>query len=174
AFLEFRDKTFVERAADTLSNVCGEVKIVINENQRAKFETAFPDFDFVCDIYRERGAPGGIHAALKNCETQFAVVLAVDLPFVTNAAIENLARVTLDSNKFIAFVPEQSDGKAQPLCAVYLAKFCLPKLENLLEENETASVTDFLELISPKYVAQNLLSEDENLILNVNYPQDCR
>jgi len=165
--LKFEGETFLSRAEKTLSAVCENVKIVLNQAQ--EIETDLP---VVRDIYADRGANGGIHAALKNCKTKFAIILAIDLPFVTSDALENLKEIALASNKFIAYVPRQTDGKPQPLCAVYRAKFCLPALEKVLEENETASVRDFLDQISPKYIDASRLSDNENLLFNVNYPED--
>ncbi|HEY8562903.1 MAG TPA: molybdenum cofactor guanylyltransferase [Pyrinomonadaceae bacterium] len=159
--------TFLTRAARALSAVCETVKIVLNQTQDV--ETPFP---FVRDVYPNRGALGGIHAALRDCPTKFAVVLAVDLPFVSSAALENLAALALAANKFPAIVPRQTGGKAQPLCAAYRAKYCVPALEQLLNENEAASVMDFLDLIAPKYVDASRLSADENLLSNVNFPAD--
>jgi len=165
--LELGGETFLDRALDVLKPVCETVKIVLNNDQH--IETNLP---VVRDIYQERGAPGAIHAALKNCETKFAVILAVDLPNVSTEAIENLTNITLASNKYIAFVPRQTDSRPQPLCAVYRAKYCLPALEKLLEENNTASVQDFLDLLLPKYIETNRLSADENILFNVNSPDD--
>ncbi|CAN5300322.1 molybdenum cofactor guanylyltransferase [soil metagenome] len=165
--LEIDGETFLDRAVNVLSPVCKTVKIVLNDDQN--IETKQP---VIRDIYKERGALGGIHAALKNCETKFAVILAVDLPFVTTEALENLGNLAFASNKYIAVVPRQTDGRAQPLCAVYRSKYCLPTLEKLLMENNTASVRDFLGIIFPKYIEQNRLSENENLLLNINSPSD--
>lgn len=165
--LQIGGETFLERAVNTLKPVCESVKIVLNQTKT--FETDMP---FVRDAYAERGALGAIHAALKNCPTKFAVVLAVDLPLVTIAAIENLARFALASNKYIAFVPRSIDGRAQPLCAVYRARFCIPPIEKVLNENDSASVRDFLAQVAPKYIEANRLSADENLLFNVNYPAD--
>lgn len=160
-------ETFLTRAVKTLAGVCPTVKIVLNQTQ-----TLDANLPVVRDIYAERGANGAIHAALSNCETKFAVILAVDLPLVDRQAIENLARFALAANKFPAIVPTQTDGKPQPLCAVYRAKYCLPALEKLLIENHTASIRDFLALIAPKYIAAARLSENKNLLFNVNYPED--
>ena len=167
--LEINGETFLDRAVNVLKPVCAEVKIVLNQTQQ--IET---DLSFVRDVYAERGAPGGIHTALKNCQTKLAIILAVDLPFVSTAAIENLARVALASNEYPACVPRQTDGRPQPLCAVYRARFCLPALEQILARNDKSSVRDFLDLISPKYVAADRLSADENLLFNVNSPADLQ
>ncbi len=165
--LEHDGETFLSRAVNVLQPVCETVRIVLNDDQNIEI-----DQPVIRDIYKGRGANGGIHTALKHCETKFALILAVDLPFVTTEAIENLTNFALASNKYIAFVPRQTDSRPQPLCAVYRAKYCLPTLEKLLDENDTASVKDFLDLIFPKYIEANRLSADERLLFNVNSPDD--
>ena len=168
--LLFNGKTFLERAVETLTKVCeNRVKIVLNQKQI--IETPQP---IVRDVYENRGALGGIHAALKNCETKFAVILAVDLPFVTSETIEKLITFSLSSNKYLAFVPRQIDSRAQPLCGIYRASYCLPTLEKLLEETDSASVKDFLELIYPRFIEQNKLANDSetDIFFNVNAPKD--
>ncbi|HMS41951.1 MAG TPA: molybdenum cofactor guanylyltransferase [Pyrinomonadaceae bacterium] len=165
--LEIGGESFLQRAIKTISKSCESVKVVLNQTQN--IET---DCKIVRDIYPYRGALGGIHAALKNCETKFAVILAVDLPFVTTEAIENLKNFALNSNKYLAFVPRQSDNRPQPLCTIYRAKYCLPTLEKLLNESDSASVRDFLDLVFPKYLEASKLSENENLLFNVNFPND--
>lgn len=177
AFLETGGETFLDKAVKTLQTVCEKrVKIVLNNNQNNFIERLPEGVPHVFDIYENRGAPGGIHAALSNCATKYAMILAVDLPFVTTGAIENLANIALSSNKFIAVVPHQTDGGTQPLCAIYHARYCLPALESLMEANDSASVRDFLELIAPRYINQNDLTADDttDIFFNVNYPADFR
>jgi molybdenum cofactor guanylyltransferase len=172
AFLKFKDETFLGKAFKTLAPLCKNVKIVINKDQKKKFEEAFPHFDFVFDIYTMRGALGGIHAALENCETNFALILAVDLPFVTGEALKKLIGI---SDEVSAIVPRQNDKRLQPLCAVYRVSECLPKLEELLEKDESASVRDFLQLVSTRFVEMTELISgggDPNLFFNVNEPAD--
>jgi molybdopterin-guanine dinucleotide biosynthesis protein A len=176
AFLKFNGETFLERAVNALSPSCNErVKIIINENQRAKFEKSFAPLEFVFDIFPARGALGGIHAALKNSRSVWATILACDLPFVTKDAIKALAEIALNSPENIAaVVPEQPDGRIQPLCAVYKIKFCLPKIEELLEKEISVSMRDFLKLIPVRFVETNELmtGKTADLFFNINQPSD--
>jgi len=167
--LKIDGETFLARAARALAKVCETTKIVLHQTQQVE-----TDLEIVRDVYAERGALGGIHAALQNCPTKFALVLAVDLPLVTAEALDNLAALAAASNRFPAVVPRQTDGRAQPLCAVYRARYCLPPLEKILIENQRASVRDFLDAIAPKYFDANRLSADENLLFNVNSPAEFR
>ena len=170
AVLTFQDKTFLERAFISLVQLTKQTKIVINKDQKAQFEEAFPHFNFIVDIYPERGALGGIHAAFKNCESKFAMILAVDLPFITAEILEKLPRLAFQD--FSAIVPRQSDGRFQPLCAVYRVSECLPRVEELLEKDDSASVRDFLKLISVNVVEARSLSDNEDIFFNVNDSQD--
>ena len=168
AWLEINGKTFLENAVDVLRPACSSIKIVLNQSQHHFIEKIPDDIPHIFDIYENRGALGGIHAALTDCETELAIILAVDLPFVSRQAIEKLGEVALDSKDFSVIVPRQIDGRLQPLCAIYRVQDCLPKLEELLDGNDSASVRDFLKSIIVRIIKQSCLSDDRNLFLNVN------
>jgi len=175
ALLQIGGETFLTRAVKTLAPVCeNRVKVVINRTQTNFAEELPADIPRIFDAYENRGALSGIHAALTDCETKYAIILAIDLPLITNEAIEKLARIALSSNKFIAVAPRQADGRLQPLCAVYHARYCLSTLENLLCENASASAKNFLELVAPRIVDQNKLAVDDSkdIFFNVNRPSD--
>ena len=172
AFLQIGGETFLTRAVKTLSSTCkNRVKIVLNKAQMS-FIKRFPNqIPYIFDVYENRGALGGIHAALSDCQSGWAIILAVDLPHVTSEVIENLSRIAFKSKDFAALVPIQTDGRPQPLCAVYQAKYCLPKLENLLMKTASASVGNFLELVATRLVDITELTaheDKENLFFNVN------
>ncbi len=177
AFLKFGGETFLTRAVKTLSTVCeNRVKIIVNKVQTYFVEKLPADVPQIFDAYENRGALGGVHAALSDCQSGWVIILAVDLPHVTSEAIENLARIAFESKSFAAIVPIQTDGRPQPLCAVYQAKYCLPRLENLLNESAAASVKDFLELVPTRFVEQDELTTNvgEDLFFNVNRPSDLQ
>lgn len=172
ALLKNGDETFLERAVNNLKPVCSTIKAVINNTQKTKFETSFPSLNFVFDIYGERGAIGGIHAALKDCKSDWAIVLAVDLPLITSEAIETLAETAVKSEKIFAVVPRQADDRLQPLCAVYRVMDCLPIIEKLLGEKPSVSMRDFMQFIPIQIIEENKLKAAEDLFFNVNRPTD--
>lgn len=161
--LEINGKTFLTRAVNALKPVCEKVKIVLNKTQ-----TLETDVEIVRDIYENRGALGGVHAAFKNCQTKFAVVLAVDLPLINSNFIESLCKEISNTNSFAAIVPQQFDGRLQPLCAVYRIENCLPQIEKILSENKSVSMREFLKIIDTKITEAELFSENTNLFLNIN------
>lgn len=174
AFLKIGEKTFLENALETLTPVCKQVKIVLGKSQTHFIEKLPTGISYIFDIFENRGALGGIHAALKTCPTGFAVILAVDLPFVTSEAIQNLCEIARNSKDFSAIVPRQNDERLQPLAAVYRAKDCLPKLEEILSKNESVSVSKFLETLEVKIIESKSLSKKENLLKNINSPVDLQ
>lgn len=173
AFLEIGAKTFLENAVGILNPICEQIKIVINKSQIGFIEK-FPDgVSFVFDRFDNRGALGGVHAALADCQTKFAVVLAIDLPFVTSEAIGTLCEVIADEKDFSAVVPRQLDGRMQPLCAIYCAPECLRHAKELLTNTDSASMRDFLQKIRIKIIDAESLGE-ENLFANINSPNDYK
>ena len=172
AFLKVGGKTFLENAVDALRPHCSLITIVFNDSQKLKINSIPAKIPHIFDIFENRGAPGGIHAALHNCKTEFAVILAVDLPFVTGQAIDKMCETAVNVKDFSAVVPRQSDGKLQPLCAVYRVKDCLTKIEKVIKNDDSASVRDFLKLLPVKYIEQHELTRNynKNLFMNINSP----
>ena len=164
--LSIGGETFLSRAARALRPVCARAAIVLDRART--IETAL---EIVRDVYPERGALGGLHAAFRSCRTERALVLAVDLPFVTTGALVKLASIAAANADRSAVVPRQRDGRPQPLCAVYRAAECLPAIEKLIGEN-TLSLRALLERIDHLTVAENELDRDERLFFNVNRPSD--
>ncbi len=172
AFLKIGEKTFIENAFDILKPNFEQVKIVLNKSQTHFIGKLPAKISYIFDIYENRGALGGIHAAFSDCETEFAVILAVDLPFVTSEAIRILCKIIADDKDISAVIPRQNDERLQPLCSVYRAKDCLPKLEEILSKNQSASVRDFLSTLEIKIIDSKEISLNENLLENINSPVD--
>jgi molybdenum cofactor guanylyltransferase len=172
AFLKIGEKTFLENAVEILKPDCKQIKVVLNKSQNHFIEKLPDDVSHIFDQYENRGALGGMHAAFHDCKTEFAVILAVDLPFVTSEAIEKLCEIILREKDFSAIVPRQTDGKLQPLCAVYRAKNCLSKPEQILSEVVSISARDFLKTIETKIIETGDLGANKNLFTNVNSPLD--
>ena len=175
AFLRLGDETFTVRAVKTISSTCeNRVKIVLNSAQTNFIEKLPARVPHIFDVHENRGALGGIHTALADCQNEWAIILAVDLPLVTSEAIENLTKIAFESKDFSAIVPVQTDGQPQPLCAAYRVKNCLPILEILMNETASAPVRDFLKLVPVHFVGQDELATNvsEDLFFNVNRPSD--
>ena len=74
------------------------------------------------DIFCDCGPLGGIHAALRTSLTELNLMLAVDMPFVSRTFLQYLITQARDAPEASVIVP-RSDGRRQPLCAIYRRKF---------------------------------------------------
>lgn len=172
ALLRFENKTFLERASQILSPTCGSrIKIVLNQNQSAK---DFSAFSFVRDFFQDRGALGGIHAALAASTSEWTIILACDLPLITIETIKELSELALNlPNDIASVVPREADGKIQPLCAIYRSDLCLSPLKEILQSQNSASIRDFLKSLPTFYVeSKKTPGFNNSVFFNVNTPAD--
>jgi len=112
AFIEYEGRTLVARMLELARSVTSDVRIV---GSREKFAALAP---VVEDMFPNRGPLGGIHAALRASASEFNLVLAVDMPFVTTAFLQYLIDQARAAPEATAVVP-RAGGGWQPLCAVY-------------------------------------------------------
>ena len=126
----------------------------------------------VPDVHEKWGALGGIHAALSAAKTEWIIVIACDLPFATRELFERLWRFAGES--IDAIVPIQSDGRPQPVCALYRRQTCLPEIERLISAGDHTPRA-LLANVRTRYVQFAELSDlpgAENFFLNLNTPAD--
>jgi molybdopterin-guanine dinucleotide biosynthesis protein A len=116
AFVEFDGRTLLGRALDLARSVTPNVCIVGAEEKFGRFAPV------VEDVFRDRGPLGGIHAALRSSATDLNLMLAVDMPFVSLAFLQYLIGEAGLATGATVVVPS-SDGRRQPLCAVYRRNF---------------------------------------------------
>jgi molybdopterin-guanine dinucleotide biosynthesis protein A len=156
--------TMIERLANALGEMGATVTVVGREVHES-------DLRSVRDLYPEWGALGGVHAALSACETQWALIVACDMPHVTP---ELFARLAAQRDDFEAVAPIQPDGRPQPLCAFYRKEPCLKKAKNLIESGERRPVT-LLQSVRTRWVSFAELRDlpaADLLFENMNTPED--
>ncbi|HXH19508.1 MAG TPA: molybdenum cofactor guanylyltransferase [Chitinophagales bacterium] len=118
----FCGKLLVARAAETLRTLCSKVYISGYSNLDGLEELSFKDVYPLPDR-NDLLLPGdnkasliGLTSALLFCQTAYAAILAVDLPFVTGRVFEILFE---EIGSFSASIPKDSEGRIQPLSAIY-------------------------------------------------------
>jgi molybdopterin-guanine dinucleotide biosynthesis protein A len=167
AHLRLGGRTFTERIAAALGAFATRISIV-----SAKPESSGLNLPVVEDIYRDCGALGGLHAALSACRAPWAAVVSCDLPFVTGELFARLGG--LRTEDAAAIVPRQTDGRPQPLCALYSPARCLELAARLLHEGERRPRV-LLQQAHTRWVAPAELADlrdAELFFLNVNTPTD--
>jgi molybdopterin-guanine dinucleotide biosynthesis protein A len=170
AFLDFQGQTLLARALHTLSQACGEVRIVGDP------KTFTGHGRVISDIFPNCGPLAGIHAALVHSSAELNLMLAVDMPFVTVELLKFLLRAAENSDKGMAnamvTVPRTARG-LQPLCAVYRRAFA-PIAEQALRTGKykiDAAFTGIpIRIVSEQELAAAGFSEKN--FFNVNTPED--
>jgi molybdopterin-guanine dinucleotide biosynthesis protein A len=118
ALVEFQGRTLLARSLDLARALSANVRIVGSRDKFAQFAPV------VEDEFPNCGPLGGIHAALRSSHTDLNLVLAVDMPFVTQPLLQYLIAQARETPGVMAVVPRWDAGW-QPLCAVYRRKFAV-------------------------------------------------
>ncbi len=164
------EESFVERLARELSKVTQKITIVGTRLEQPH------GLHTISDVHPGWGALGGIHAALRACEAQWAAVVACDLPFVTGELVSRLLQLRSENypHAFEAVVPIQSDQRPQPLCAIYRKQSCLNVARGLIAAGEHTPRA-LLVRVQTRWVHFEELAGmpgAENFFFNVNTPAD--
>jgi len=172
ALLKINGKTFIENAVETLNPLCnGRIKIVLNKNKSNLLLEQSATTTCIYDLYPNIGVLAGVHASLKDCRKEYAIIIACDMPRITTKTLQILADKAL-SEEADAIIPKQDDGKLQPLCAVYRTEKCLQPLERFIDSEKSRSARDFLETLNIITIEQSNFCGSKNILLNVNYLAD--
>ena len=165
AFLELRGRTLLARTLDLAKSVTERVKIIGDPNKFASFGPA------IADVFPDHGPLGGIHAALADSQTQWNLILGVDLPFLDALLLKYLVKAAAASNAVVT-VPRLGDYY-QTLCAIYSKQFAL-LAERALEENRNKIDALFAKIPLRVIDEQELAAAGFHAILfrNLNTPED--
>ena len=168
--LVLEGETTVQRLRNQLGSVASQIRLVGARQQSNK------DLENIPDRHPGWGALGGIHAALGAGETEWAAIVACDLPFVTSALMSSLAEIATDDSgaSLDAVVPVQRDGRPQPLCALYRRESCFKVAEKIIAAGEHTPRA-LLALVRTRWVKFEELanfSGAEHFFLNINTPAD--
>jgi molybdopterin-guanine dinucleotide biosynthesis protein A len=160
--LLIKNEPLIQRIKNTLATVVTRVRVVGSRTN---------DHDVVPDVYPHWGALGGIHGALAACDSDWALVVACDLPFITSKLLLRLIGLR---NAHDAVVPIQADDRAQPLCALYRVDPCLQKAMELIESGRRRPL-DLIDVVHTRWVSFSELEHlehSENFFVNINTPED--
>jgi molybdenum cofactor guanylyltransferase len=169
--LVFGTRTGVEHITAALRALTPEIRLV-----GARDEGNSGALQNIPDNHERWGALGGIQASLAACQSEWAVIVACDLPFVTAelfARLWQFSRQT-DAEVFDAIVPIQPDKRPQPLCALYRRESCSAAAEQLVAAGEHKPRA-LLAKVRTRWVNFDELSDlpgAESFFLNVNTPND--
>lgn len=116
AALEYAGRTQLQRALTLLQPLVSQVFVSVRSDQQQDPLRAI--HAQITDQIENIGPIGGIHAALHAHPQAAWLVLAVDLPFLDAATLQQLIAAR-DPQRHATAFRSQFDGKPEPLCAIW-------------------------------------------------------
>jgi len=165
--------TLIEIAAMALSGVADPIRVVGNLAAGQTSLPIIPDEEIGGGA---RGAIVGLYTAAKYAGTEWIAVLACDLPFVSSELLVRMSTVIAKVGKetVAALLPEQPDGRIQPLCGFYRAAATRLGIEELLSEDNwrLQRLAERLDTHIVPFTDIADLPGSERFFMNLNSPED--
>ncbi|MCB2180054.1 molybdenum cofactor guanylyltransferase [bacterium] len=123
------------------------------------------------DVYKDIGALGGVHTVLSYTQTDHALILACDMPFVNPKIVDLLLSYATDYDVVVPRIHPK--GFVEPFKAIY-SKRCLPFVDAAIKAGERR-VISFFDSVRVKYVErEEIFPVDPEFLsfMNVNTPED--
>jgi len=168
AFLDINGSRIIDHVITVYKKLFAEIIIVTNSPLSY---VEFPDTEIVTDIYKGKGALGGLYTGLFYAKFDRAFVAACDMPFLNEKFIHYL---TKQKGDFDVIVPLISEGY-QPLHAIY-SRNCLPHIKKMLIADRL-KIDRFYKDVKLCCINEEtikMFDESKLLFININTPQDFR
>jgi molybdopterin-guanine dinucleotide biosynthesis protein A len=178
AFVNLAGKTLMQHAVDAVSEGLEPSRVTAVAANASQFAIGaiVADVPFIFDLHENRGPLAGLHAALAYAETPWIFILACDYPFLSPEFINVLSSKVDD--KYGCVVPEQNDGRLQPLCGFYKVSVAMPIVEEVIEEPRVPPpMHEIVSGLTPRIVRFDEYSHLDNadrLFVNINTLDDLR
>lgn len=160
--LEFRGKTLVENIisiTQKLANINQKVIISCNQNLDVYQQYGEVVADELPDFC---GPLAGMSSALSKTNTEYALILAVDTPYIDTQSIEKLSK-NMDENTDICVA---FDGKHMHPTTMFLRTNLKNNMDNFLNSGERKL---------GKWIREQRFKQvniDTKILTNLNYPKD--
>jgi molybdopterin-guanine dinucleotide biosynthesis protein A len=163
-----KQSTFISHLATLLSSSCDEVVLVARNKEQAA-SCALPGVSVVTDQVPDVGPLMGLYSGLRTMQADYALVIAVDMPFIQPALITFLLSLPRDDALLVPVV----DRVPQVLLAMY-PRSLLPTIETCLQAGEHGPSV-LLKVARVHYIEEAQLRQvDPQLrsFVNLNTPED--
>lgn len=149
----YNGKPMVQYSIDLLRPFCVEMLISTQNSEYRQF-----GLPLIPDEIPNCGPMGGIYSALKASKTDFIIVLACDMPFMSKKTIQSLLK---NVDKFECVIP-LINGKLEPLCAVY-SKTIIEKIEISIKSGNLAMNRLIMESKNMLICLKNNINDFQNI-----------
>jgi molybdopterin-guanine dinucleotide biosynthesis protein A len=167
AFFELEGESLAARAVRTLEAVSADMRVTFVASSEEQFGIKLKSLErpVIFDPRKGFGAWSGLDAALWHSGSEWTIVMACDLPFVSAGfLLELVDRATASVD---AVVPRQSDGRLQPLCAVYRTRVIRALVDATLGRETVPPLAGLFDHVRSVYP-----DAPADVLLNVNTPGD--
>ena len=157
----------IRRASDAVR--AAEVVVVVASQQRADALPLDAAHRTAVDVFPDCGSLGGIYTGLDAASTDWVLVAACDMPFLSAPLLAYMAGLR---DGVDAVVPE-IDGRPEPTHALY-SRRCLPAIAKRLRAGEL-KISGFYDDVSVRYLPEDEVRRfDPDLLsfFNINRPED--
>lgn len=165
ALIDYQGRPIIAHVIDTLRALSDDIVVVSN---RSDLYSPFgarvvPDFDPPC------GPLGGLAAGLLAINTELAIVVACDMPFLN----VNLLRWLIDLAEGYDAVVPQSGAEYEPLHAVYW-RTCYHPIVQRISRGERRVISFFadVQLRTVPEAEWRVLDPGGRSLINLNTPED--
>lgn len=159
--IEVSGQTLINRTIGMLNDLLERHPYVVGDNLD---EFGISDKFIIKDAKSDSGPLGGLVAALVSCDTEWAMVLAVDLPRLT---IEDLQKLLSSADDSFEVVTMSAGELPEPLIALYRTK-TLPFWRERLDK-DLLSLSEGFEMLNYKKVYP---AGGPESLRNINSPRD--
>lgn len=168
ALLPIEGKSNVERIFESLGGEFSQ-RILVTNNPEEYTPLIPQDVKTVSDVYPGLGPLAGIHAGLLASNAEYNLVVACDMPFVS----QRLAKLLIQKSLGYQAVVPRFKGLRQPLFAVYHQSMTTD-IERFLKGNDLR-VNNLLKKGNTLWIDDDDLHsipEIERAFYNMNYPEE--
>jgi len=143
---EINSKSLLERAISRVEPLCKDIIVVTAEKRALPQLSSHSRLKIVADIFPGKGSLGGIYTGLVTSDLFYNLVIACDMPFLTQPLLSYMIGV---SNGFDFVIPRVKN-LFEPLHAVY-SQNCIAPLESMLKRDRKV-IIELFDFVKVKYV----------------------
>ena len=166
AIMSLGGYTLIERVIETVAPHVSNTMIIANK----PVEFSFLNLPVLRDEIPCCGPMGGLFTALTHCYTSHCLVVACDLPLISETLIQQLLLSVSDSEITTVDV----GNGPEPLCAVYSRK-CLVPIKRLIKAKDLKLKNLFAHAsVEVCLLEDQIQISGNNPLLNVNTPEDLK
>ena len=157
----------IHRASDAVSAT--EVVVVVADQERADALPLDASHRTAVDVFPDCGSLGGIYTGLDAALTEWVLVTACDMPFLSASLLGHLAGLRDGADAVVPVV----GGFPEPTHALY-SRRCRPAIEKRLQAGEL-KISGFFDDVTVRYLPEDDVRRFDPELLsffNINRPED--